>query len=472
MALPWRSERCGASDIKLFMREFGRSIRVRILGLVAGVLAGGAFILGCTAYYAAGTAAQEAYDRLLGNGGVQFAENVFVQGGVVTLDPPASAISGLAAYDLVFYRIVDPRGIIVAGSEDLSPTAPPRKTQKELVFEDGVYADQPVRMATISKKIENAAVTGWAEITVAQTIHARTALARRLTYEALGVIAVMFLLAVSATALSLRFALKPLIQIEQEIQSRDPDDLSPIHAEPPVEIRNLVQAIDEFMRRLSERMAMFQRFIGDAAHQMRTPLAALDAQVEMLSHAKSDTAVNDAISRIKERNSELGRLTGQLLDHAMILHRIDSSRLDPVDINELVRLVMSKAIPLSISRDVDISFKPATPPLVLPVDPISLREAISNLISNALAHGATSRLEVEVEALPAGASVVIRDDGDGFETDAQSLLAPFEKGSKSRGSGLGLTIAYEVARSHNGTLLFHRENNVTVVQLTLPSQTG
>ncbi|RUV33139.1 sensor histidine kinase, partial [Mesorhizobium sp. M1A.T.Ca.IN.004.03.1.1] len=87
-----------------------------------------------------------------------------------------------------------PRGIVVAGSEDLSHTALPQQTQKELVFEDGVYADQPVRMATISKKIENPAVTGWAEITVAQTIHARTGLARRLTYEALVVIGVMFLL--------------------------------------------------------------------------------------------------------------------------------------------------------------------------------------------------------------------------------------------------------------------------------------
>lgn len=454
----------------MYLREFSRSINARILGLVAGVLAAGAIILGCLASYAAATAAQEAYDRLLGSGAVQFAENVFVQGGVVTLDPPASTISGLAAYDLIFYRIVDPRGIVVAGSEDLYSLALPEETQRELVFEDGVYAGEPVRMATISKRIENQAVTGWAEITVAQTIHARTALANRLTYEALGVIGVMFLLAILATALSLRFALKPLIQIEKEIQSRDPDDLSPIHAEPPVEIRNLVQAIDEFMRRLSERMAMFQRFIGDAAHQMRTPLAALDAQVEMLSHAKSDAAVNDAISRIKERNNELGRLTGQLLDHAMILHRIDSSKLDPVDINELVRLVMAKAVPLSMSREIDISFMPAKPDVVIPVDPVSLREAVSNLISNALAHGATSRLEVEVKALPAGASIIIRDDGDGFETDPQSLLTPFEKGSKSRGSGLGLTIANEVAKAHDGSLLFQRENNLTVVQLILPSQ--
>jgi two-component system sensor histidine kinase TctE len=419
------------------------------------------------AYYAANTAAQEAYDRLLGSGAVQFAENVFVQGGVVTLDPPASTISGLAAYDLIFYRVVDPRGIVVAGTSDLSSEALPQQTQLELVFEDGVYAGEPVRIATISKRIDDPAINGWAEITVAQTVHARTALARSLTYEALGVIGVMFLLALLVTALSLRFTLKPLIQIEHEIQSRDFDDLSPIHAKPPVEIRSLVQAIDEFMRRLSQRMAMFQRFIGDAAHQMRTPLAALDAQVEILLNAKTDAAVREAIARIRDRNNELGRLTGQLLDHAMILHRIDSRKLDLVDVNELAKLVMSKAVPLSMSREIDISFKQAEPPALLAVDPISLREALANLINNALAHGATSRLEVEVKAHKAGASILVRDDGDGFDGDPQSMLAPFEKGSKSRGSGLGLTIAYEVAKAHNGSLLFYRENGFTVVQLML-----
>jgi len=240
-----------------------------------------------------------------------------------------------------------------------------------------------------------------------------------------------------------------------------------MHAKPPVEIRSLVQAIDEFMRRLSERMAMFQRFIGDAAHQMRTPLAALDAQVEILSNAKSDAAVRDAIARIKDRNNELGRLTGQLLDHAMILHRIDSRKLDLVDINELVKLVMSKAVPLSMSREIDISFKQTEPSVLLAVDPISLREALSNLINNALAHGATSRLEVEVNPHESGASIIVRDDGDGFDGDPQSMLAPFEKGPKSRGSGLGLTIASEVAKAHNGSLLFYRENGFTVVQLTL-----
>lgn len=259
------------------------------------------------------------------------------------------------------------------------------------------------------------------------------------------------------------------MQIEHEIQARDPDDLSPIHAQPPIEIRNLVQSIDDFMRRLSERIMLFQRFIGDAAHQMRTPLAALDAQVEILSHAKSKTDISQAISRVKERNNELGRLTSQLLDHAMILHRIESSQLEPVDINELVKLVMSKAVPLSMSREIDISFKPVGPPVVINIDTISLREAVSNLIDNALVHGAKTKLEVEIQALQEGVAIVIRDDGYGFSDDAARMLSPFEKGQNSRGSGLGLTIAHEVAKAHDGGIKFQRKDGFTIVELEVKS---
>ncbi|QKK26985.1 sensor histidine kinase [Rhizobium hidalgonense] len=130
---------------------------------------------------------------------------------------------------------------------------------------------------------------------------------------------------------------------------------------------------------------------------------------------------------------------------------------------------MAKVVPLSMSREIEISFTPANPDIVLSVDPASVREAISNLINNALAHGATSRLEVEVEQVKTGVSIIIRDDGDGFDADPQSLLAPFEKGSKCRGSGLGLTIASEVGKAHSGSLHFRRENNFTVVQLILPA---
>ncbi|WP_346356515.1 sensor histidine kinase [Bosea sp. (in: a-proteobacteria)] len=448
------------SDLRL-------SLRARIIAVLSAVLASGAVALGLIAWHSAGLAAQQAYDRLLSGGAVQIAENIYLQGGVLTLEPPASAIATLSDYDLVFYKVVDPRGVVVAGYEDLRSQATWEATRSGVVLEDGTYQGHPVRIATLSRRFDDPLAGGWATIVIAQTTQARLALARDLTFKALGVIAIMSALALIATGFAVRLALKPLARIEQEIAGRTPDDLSPIKAEPPVEVRNLVEAIDGFMRRLSDRVALMQRFIADAAHQIRTPLAALDAQVEILSATAPSRRKAETVTRIRERTTELGRLTGQLLDHAMVIHRADAAALAPVDLNALAKTVLSTAVPLSLPREVDISFEPAVPAPIIPGDAVSLREALGNLIDNALAHGADSRLLVTVGADDANVWIEVADDGDGFSGSLTELVQPFAKGAASHGSGLGLAIAAEVARAHKGELVLTREDGMTRIRLML-----
>lgn len=436
--------------------------------MLSAVLGIGAIVLGIVAWHSATVAAQEAYDRVLGGGTVQIAENVYVQGGVVALDPPVAAIATLSAYDLVFYRVVDPRGVVVAGYDDLVSKATMAAIRAGVVLEDGVYQGQIVRIATLARQIDDPRLGGWATIVVAQTIDARTALARDLTLKALAVITVMSLLALLATAFALPIALKPLTRIEREIATRRPDDLRPILTLPPAEVSNLVRAIDDFMRRLSERMVVMQRFIADAAHQIRTPLAALDAQVEMLSSAGSRKDGAAHIARIRERSAELARLTSQLLGHAMVIHRAEAALLLPVDLNELSKAVLARAVPLSLPREVDISFKPAEQPAFVLGDAVSLREALANLIDNALVHGARTRLAVDVGADAGKAWVDVSDDGDRFAVEtAGRWIEPFEKGAGSPGSGLGLAIVDAVVRAHRGVLSFKRDDQMTHVRMIL-----
>lgn len=434
--------------------------------MLSAVLSAGAVVLGLAAWHSSSLAAEQAYDRLLTGGTVQIAENVYVQGGVLTLDPPVSAIATLAAYDLVFYKVVDPRGVVVAGYEDLASKAGAEQTRAGVVLDDGIYQGQRVRIATLARRIDDPAAGGWATIVVAQTTQARHALARDLTFKALGVVAAMSALALLATGFAVTLALKPLTRIEREIAGRRPDDLRPIQADPPLEIRNLVHAIDDFMRRLSERVAMMQRFIADAAHQIRTPLAALDAQIEVLSVAPAPKRAA-TVARIRERSNELARLTRQLLDHAMVIHRADAAAPGPIDLNALAKTVLAKAVPLSLPREVDITFTPAAPAPVVTGDAVSLREALNNLIDNALTHGARSRLIVAVGADADQAWVEVCDDGEGFAAPPSALLAPFAKGESSGGSGLGLAIAAEVANAHRGALSFARDGDLTRVRLLL-----
>ena len=90
-------------------------MRARLLIAIGAILTVGAIVLSLAAWQYAATAARDAYDRLLAGGAVQIAENIYMQGGVVTLDPPSAAFATLSAYDLVFYRVTDPRGVVVAG---------------------------------------------------------------------------------------------------------------------------------------------------------------------------------------------------------------------------------------------------------------------------------------------------------------------------------------------------------------------
>ncbi len=424
-----------------------------MLAALAAILLLGAAALSLAAWQYAALAARDAYDKLLVGGAVQIAENIYLQGGVVTLDPPVAAIATLSAYDLVFYSVTDPRGIVVAGYGDLALSASPERLRQGVVLEDGQYQGQPVRIAGLVRKVEGAPGDGWTRIIVAQTLGARAALTSDLAFKALAMIAAMSLLALATAALSLRLVFSPLTRIEREIAGRQPDDLSPIALTPPPEARALVEAIDGFMLRLRERIALMQRFIADAAHQIRTPLAAIDAQVELLE--TDDPAQAAQLEGLRSRIAELGRLTSQLLDHAMVLHRARSPSLAPTDLNALAKAVLARAVPLTLDREISISFVPLDEAPRLDVDAISVGEALANLIHNGLVHGARKRLSVSVERTADGIALRVWDDGPGIAAAEQERVAlPFQKGDASSGSGLGLAIAGEVARAHGGALRF------------------
>lgn len=447
------------------------SLHIRIIVFIALILGVGAVVLALAAWQYAGIAARDAYDKLLIGGTIQVAENVYMQGGVVTLDPPAAAFATLSAYDLVFYRVTDPRGVVVAGYGDLAPKISSENIRKGVVLADDTYQGQPVRVAAIGKQIDTGSGTGWVEIVVAQTLRARESLAWDLAGKAVGMIAIMSLLALIAGAISVRIALKPLTRIEREIAARKPDDLRAIRVTPPYEIRALVSVLDDFMRRLADRIALMQRFIADAAHQMRTPLAELNAQVEILSN-DADPRLQDQIQKLGAKVNALGNLTGQLLDHAMVIHRAGTVGFTTIDLNALAKTTLAQAVPLSLEREVTIAFLPCPAELHIQGDMISIREALTNLIQNALIHGASTRLSVELGRDESKAWINVIDDGPGISSAEQArLLEPFEVGSgPAPGSGLGLAIAAEVAKAHGGELTFPAVENGFCVQLALPAQ--
>ncbi|TKC87795.1 sensor histidine kinase [Trinickia terrae] len=439
---------------------FPKTLFGRTLLFIALVVASGAAALAVIARYYAGVASERAYDQLLAGAAIQVAENLYVQGGVLALNPPVAALSTLSSYDLVYYKVVDSRGVVVAGSGDLQSPASAAAGRQGPEFANGAYQRQRIRMATIARYMPEERTPGWAVVTVAQTTHARQQLTNDMSFKVWTLILLMSVLAIGASGLAIRHGLRPLAQIETIIAARDPADLRPVAAGTPSEIDAIIGAINGLLRRLAERMTAMQRFIADAAHQMRTPLARLDAQIELLNGETDPARYAARLDALRATCSDVGRLTGQLLNHAMVTHRTEAVPLQPVELVGLAKEVLGRTIPLAGERDVQVAFESDAPQASIAGDPISLQEALSNVLHNALLHGKADEIGVSVATSDDAVTLTVTDNGPGIPREHwEAALRPFQRlgadGTERRtGSGLGLAIVQEVMKAHGGRVGF------------------
>jgi two-component system sensor histidine kinase TctE len=256
--------------------------------------------------------------------------------------------------------------------------------------------------------------------------------------------------------------LAPLARIERAIATRDPNDLAPLALEVPAEIHALVSSINGFMQRLAQHQAMMRRVIGDAAHQLRTPVAGLMSQMEMLSVQPDEASRQGHLARLRVLTENLARLIGQLINHAMVQHRASSAVFQPVDVSELVRHEMADILSDYRARNLDrldVGIQAPAHPCLVDGDATTLREAVKNVIGNALQYGAPGMLHVEITDEPAHWVVRFIDDGPGIpEGERERLRSPFSPRSGNRaGASLGLSIVEQVMRAHGGDLGFEQD---------------
>ena len=440
----------------------------RLFGAVALVLALGALLLLWLARDYAARSADEAYDSILTGAALQIAESVRPQEKGLEADIPFSALDLLSVFrkERVFYRVIDARGETLTGYEDLPVNA---EILAALGRRDSSRGDPieiwtapfkgvAVRFAALRHQLVQAGAPSHAVVVVGHSTGTRTALADRMTLQVSIVIGVMSALALAGSALAARYALSPLRRIGQALNRRDPNDLQPLSIDTPREIEGLVQSINHFMGRLSHRLNAIQQLIADAAHQIRTPVAALTAQLDMIRLETRPEEAQRHLERARQRANQLGRLTNQLLSQAAIAHRAEARERVTFDLSEVVRQAAADSIPLGMDRDITVSTIGLEMPAMVTGDPLSLGEAIRNLLDNAVRHGATHALEIRLEQNDDGIFLLIADDGPGIDAGLMpSVTQRFVRGtSGDAGSGLGLAIVRDVAALHGATLALEK----------------
>jgi two-component system sensor histidine kinase TctE len=266
----------------------------------------------------------------------------------------------------------------------------------------------------------------------------------------------MGLVTVLAALWTLRQALDPLKQIASTMEARASSDLSPLNQVVPAEIHSLVAAINEFMHRLAVHRTMMRGVIRDAAHQLRTPVAAMLSQMELL-HLHADPASQARhLGRLHSLTRSLGELVNQLINHAMVQLRAESVPLETIDLAALAREAMADRLSQTQHPHLDVGFAAPDGPCPIQGDAIALREALKNLLDNALKYGAKGLLHMELRATPQAWELRVEDDGPGIAEDQWTQVRqPFSARSSQRdGASLGLAIVNEVMRAHGGHMQF------------------
>lgn len=431
------------------------SLTLRLVIYIALVLALGSAGVAVAALAYGRHAAQQAYDRLLIGAANAIAGSISVRGRQIVVDLPVSAFEllALAPEDRVAYAVFGPDGALITGYGGLAEHRRPEYSQ-------GGFGGEPARYASVERIFAERGFAGPVNVVVGQTTRARAELAGEITRSALVVVGAVGILLSALALFAIRSALEPLRRIERGLAEREPRDLTPLDVGVPVEIRQLVSAINRFMARQARQFEIMGSLIADASHQLRTPIAALRAQADLAAEEPDSDRQRAIVARIHDRSVSLSRLTDQLLSHALIIHRADAAPRETIDLRKVALRTVEES-------DHDLRIEPEDVVLEVPDDPVwcradalSLVEACKNLVFNALRHG-VKPVTVAVRVDGRFACIAVQDCGPGIPErhwpDAAKRYAR-QSGVSPTSAGLGLAIVQSVAQAHHGELRFSHTN--------------
>jgi len=436
------------------MAADGFSIRRRILWLAIALLVAAALALVVFVLDYAQRSSDTAYDRLLSASAFTIAGAVQAEAGRVTVELPLASFAMFSDDDRVFYSVAGPDGGFVTGYPELGDNLPPA-TDSEPGYADIDFRGELVRVATVGRLVSTASGTGWVTIRVAETKGERAVLAREILGNALLPIVAMTLLAIALVWFAIGRAFRPLTLLERNLNRRTPDDLSPVAEVVPVEVRRLVDALNDFIARLRQTTERLGALVAEAAHEVRTPLASLRAQAEVALSEDDPAMLRGRVQRIHQGAVQASHLVNQLLMDATVAHRLEARRIDPVQLGDIVGEVVGRLSP-DLAERLDVDVPRAARELVIDMDRVVLREMLRNLIDNALIY-APGPVLVEAEADDGAAILSVIDHGPGIAPEEREAVTErFRRGSASEGtsgSGLGLAIVARVAAAAGGRFL-------------------
>ena len=372
----------------------------------------------------------------------------------VTLLPAAWDILGYDQYDKMYFQVRGIDGSFIVGDKELPLPPEDLRTIGKAIYFNATYHGESVRVASIYLPVADDDTHGQVLVQVAETLVQRKLLAQEVLSSVTLFGLALIVLSAASVWIGIGRALAPLTRIRYAIQNRSPNDLGPVPEDAaPTEVRPLLHAINDMLERLAKTMAVQQRFIADAAHQLRTPLAGIKTQADYAQRETDQTAVRHALHQISLSVDRTTHLAQQLLSLARAEASPNGVPNETIDLSELLRSTTSDSVPNAVSKDIDLGYDDPGHPEWIQGNAILLREMLTNLLDNAIRYTEPGGKVTVSLNQDHGPVISVEDNGLGIPSDERVLV--FERfhrviGTPGDGSGLGLALVREIANIHGG----------------------
>ncbi len=453
------------------------TLRYQLLGSLLTPIILVLLISSAISYFFSGEFTRLAYDNALFDAARDISRQLRFRDGKVHADLPRAAIDMLASDkdDRIYYMVHDYGHRLIAGRVDL-PMPSAQTAPGKAIYYDAQYQGRPIRIAALYARIPDAPEHPPVLIQVAETLNKRHILTSQVL---LGMLLPELLFIVIICLLvwfGVERGLRPLAVLQQEIRDRSHRDLSPLSEQnAPSEVRALVHAMNELLEQLSAAISSQQRFVANAAHQLRTPLAGIKTQTELALRQNDLREVHQSLLHMNTATGQTTHLVNQLLSLARAEPNSTATRaMQIVDLNELARDTASEWVPRALKRNIDMGFDAAASTINIRCDALLVKEMLFNLLDNATRYTQPGgQVTVRVATTGDKASLQVEDNGPGIPVaERERVFERFYRGmgSATNGCGLGLAIVREIANSHNAEvhIAYGANDRGTLVSVMFP----
>ncbi|EJJ25554.1 sensor histidine kinase [Rhizobium sp. CF142] len=455
----------GATIVKL-----SKSLRVQLLCWVLFTLFGAIAFNLYDSFWTADATAKLVTDRTLLASARVIAEAVQVdEGGNAQVDVPPAALEmfDTGFGDRVFYQVTTAWGSLISGFPDVPLPVVQR------VGEDRTFHGAGVRIMMLEHPVVGLPADGAISVTVAVTHNSQYAMRRQLWFSDFSKQFILVFVASLVTILGLQWGLAPALRLRDAVRERGRNRLDPLPPEMvQTEFRPLVHALNDHMERVQNQMAAQRRFVSNAAHQLRTPLALISTQASVAAREKDADRRDEALVALRTSTRQISRLASQLLTLSRAEPGSRRPRSDATDLSKAAREILEAHAEEALKCNIDVGLE-ADGPVVVEGDGTMLREMLVNLIDNAIRYTRENgRITVTVRQADGYAIVTVEDNGPGIpQGEREQVFERFYRiiGTEAEGSGLGLSIVREVVDGTGGGVsLDEAEGGGLVVTVRLP----